>query len=147
MESVAKIRKWRSEVRSVKVQICKNPKMTLWKQARNQGAQGGRSPLEKCSTPLEKCVGHSFKMLDIVQKIKVPLGKLFAPPGVPSWLRVCLRVRSVIHYWSAHDHCVCCCLWRKSVELHGILKSCLAGGNRIINCHRQTNRNRHNWNI
>ena len=22
---------------------------------------------------------------------------------------------------------------------------CLAGGNRIINCHRQTNRNRHNW--
>jgi len=28
-----------------------------------------------------------------------------------------------------------------------LLKSYLAGGNRIINCHRQTNRNRHNWNI
>jgi len=27
------------------------------------------------------------------------------------------------------------------------LKSYLAGGNRIINCHRQTNRNRHKWNI
>jgi len=25
--------------------------------------------------------------LDIVQKILAPLGKLFAPPGVPSWLR------------------------------------------------------------
>jgi len=23
------------------------------------------------------------------------------------------------HYWSAHDHCVRCCLRRKSVELHG----------------------------
>jgi len=25
-----------------------------------------------------------------------------------------------------------------------LLKSCLAGGNRIINCHRQANRNHHN---
>jgi len=25
--------------------------------------------------------------LDIVQKIWAPLGKLFAPPGVPRWLR------------------------------------------------------------
>jgi len=36
--------------------------------------------------PLEECVGHSLKILDIVQKIWAPLGKLFAPPGVPSWL-------------------------------------------------------------
>jgi len=28
-----------------------------------------------------------------------------------------------------------------------LLKSYLAGGNRIINCHRQINWNRHNWNI
>jgi len=28
-----------------------------------------------------------------------------------------------------------------------LLESYLAGGNRIINCHRQTNRNRHNLNI
>jgi len=42
-------------------------------QARNQG---GTKP------PLEKCVGHSLKILDIVQKIWVPLGKLFASPGV-----------------------------------------------------------------
>jgi len=26
-------------------------------------------------------------------------------------------------------------------------KSYLTGGSRIINCHRQTNRNGHNWNI
>jgi len=24
------------------------------------------------------------------------------------------------HYWSAHDHCICCCLRRKSIQLHGI---------------------------
>jgi len=29
--------------------------------------------------------------LDIVQKIWAPLGKLFAPPGVPSWLRACSK--------------------------------------------------------
>jgi len=28
-----------------------------------------------------------------------------------------------------------------------LLKSYLAGGNRIINCHRLTNWNRHNWNV
>jgi len=52
-------------------------------QARNQG---GRSlPIENVSPPLEKCVGHSLKLLDMVQKIWAPLGKLFAPPGVPHW--------------------------------------------------------------
>jgi len=49
--------------------------------------QGGEAPLENFSPPLEKCVGHNLKILDIVQKIWAPLGKLFAPPGVPSWLR------------------------------------------------------------
>jgi len=28
-----------------------------------------------------------------------------------------------------------------------VLNSYLTYGKRIINCHRQTNRNRHNWNI
>jgi len=50
-----------------------------------RGAQGGEAPLENFSPSLEKCVGHSLKLLDIVQKIWAPLGKLFAPPGVPSW--------------------------------------------------------------
>jgi len=30
--------------------------------------------------------------LDIVQKIWAPLGKLFAPPGVPNWLRAWIYV-------------------------------------------------------
>ena len=49
---------------------------------------GGGEALRKFfAPPLEKCVGHRLKLLDIVQKIWAPLGKLFAPPGVPSWLR------------------------------------------------------------
>jgi len=35
----------------------------------------------------------------------------------------------------------------KALNCTELLKSYFAGGNRIINCHRQTNRNRHNWNI
>jgi len=35
----------------------------------------------------------------------------------------------------------------KAFDCTDLLKSNLAGGNRIDNCHRQTNRNRHSWNI
>jgi len=35
----------------------------------------------------------------------------------------------------------------KALNCTELLKSYLVGGNRTINCHRQTNRNRHNWNI
>jgi len=56
-------------------------------QARNQGE---RSPPRKIFAPPGKCVGHSLKILDIVEKIWAPLGKLFPSPGVPSWLRACL---------------------------------------------------------
>jgi len=56
------------------------------KQARNQG---GEALLENFLRPLEKCVGHSLKLLEIVQKFWAPLRKLFAPPVVPSWLRAC----------------------------------------------------------
>jgi len=41
--------------------------------------RGAKPTLEKYSPPLEKCVGHSLKLLDIVSKIWVPLRKLFAP--------------------------------------------------------------------
>ena len=58
-----------------------------------RGAQRGEATLENFRPPLEKCVGHSLKTLDIVQKIWVPLGKVFAPPGVPSWLRACVYTR------------------------------------------------------
>jgi len=54
----------------------------IWLQARNQGP---KPPLENFSPPsLEKCVGHSLKLLDTVQKIWAP--------GVPSWLRACMAV-------------------------------------------------------
>ena len=75
MEIIAKIWKWRSESRPV--------------------TRGREAPLEKFSLPLQKCVGHSLKILEIVWKIWALLGKLFAHPGVPSWLRACLKVRSV----------------------------------------------------
>jgi len=35
----------------------------------------------------------------------------------------------------------------KALHCTEFLKSYLAGGIRVINCHSQTNRNRHNWNI
>jgi len=47
----------------------------------------GRIPPKNCFAPLEKCVGHSLKLLDIVSKIWAPLRTLFASPSVPSWLR------------------------------------------------------------
>jgi len=47
------------------------------------GAGEAKYPLEKFSTPLDKCVGYSLKIVYIVQKIWAPLRKLFAPPGVP----------------------------------------------------------------
>jgi len=57
-------------------------------QARNQRDAGGaKTPLENFSPTLEKCVGHSLKLLDAVQKFGPPLRKLFAPPGVSSWLQ------------------------------------------------------------
>ena len=64
---------------------------TGYRQTRIQGGTGGASPpLENFSLPLEKRVGHRLKLLDIVEKIWAPPRKLFAPPGVPSWLRAWL---------------------------------------------------------
>jgi len=64
--------------------------MKGYHQARSQGGAGGRFPQEIFRPPLKKCVGRSLKRLDIVQKISAPHGKLFASPGVPSWLRAWL---------------------------------------------------------
>jgi len=40
-----------------------------FRQARNQWGRRGETPLENFSPPLEKCVGHRLKLLDIVQNI------------------------------------------------------------------------------
>jgi len=53
-------------------------------------AAGVLLPPQKLSSSLEKSVGHSWKLLDIGWKIWAPLRKLFATPGVPSWLRAYL---------------------------------------------------------
>jgi len=54
-----------------------------------RGGSGWKNPpLENFSALLEKCVGKSLKLLDIVQKIWVPLRKLFTSPSVPSWDRM-----------------------------------------------------------
>jgi len=55
---------------------------------------GGASfPVKFFSPPLKKCAGRSLKLLDVVHKMWAPLRKLFAPPGVPSWLRACSEVK------------------------------------------------------
>jgi len=51
--------------------MCRSP------QARNQ--EGAKPPLEKCSSPQEKCVGRILKLLDIALKKCPPLRKLFSP--------------------------------------------------------------------
>jgi len=60
-------------------------------QARNQGGRrAAKPPLKNFSLSLEKSLGHSLKILDMVQKILAPLGKLR-----PSWcpkLVTCLLV-------------------------------------------------------
>jgi len=51
--------------------------------------KGAKPPLQIFLPPLKKSVRHSWKLLDIVWKIWAPLRKLFATPGVPTWLRAC----------------------------------------------------------
>jgi len=58
-----------------------------FKQARNEGRRVGEAPLENISPPLEKCVGHNLKLLDMFKKIWASFRKLFASHGAPSWLR------------------------------------------------------------
>jgi len=48
----------------------------------------GTKPPRKFFASLEKCAGHSLKLLVIGKKFWFHLIKIFAPPpGVPSWLR------------------------------------------------------------
>ena len=78
-------------------------------QARNLGrARGEKPPLENFSTTWKN-------VLDIVQKIWAPLSKLFAPPGVPSWLRawgitICFSIIAWQSWFRRNRHfafCVC----------------------------------------
>jgi len=44
--------------------------------------RGGEALAANYFAPLEKCVGHSLELLDIVHKIRATLRKLFALSGV-----------------------------------------------------------------
>ena len=60
----------------------------IYQQVHNQES---KAPLENLSSPLEKYVIHSLKVVNIVHKIWATLRKLFTPSGVPSWLRACYQ--------------------------------------------------------
>jgi len=57
-------------------------------QARNQGGAWRQRPLRNIFAPLGKMYWTSFKIIGHISKNLAPLRKLFAPPGVPSWLRI-----------------------------------------------------------
>jgi len=50
------------------------------RQARDHG---GANPPAKVFSHLEKCVGRSLKLLNIIEKVWAPIRKLFAPPWCP----------------------------------------------------------------
>jgi len=51
------------------------------------------------------------------------------------------------HYWNALPSAFVAAFDAKASKCTGLLKFYLAGGNRMINCQRQVNQNRLNWNI
>ena len=60
-----------------------------------RGRRRGEAPPRKLlASPWKNVLDmDGLKLLDIVQKLWAPLRKLFAPPGVPSWLRAWLMQR------------------------------------------------------
>ena len=63
------------------------------------------------------------------------IGKLRSESTVIKKLSIIIEVATITAFVAAFD--------AKALNCTELLES-LAGGNRIINCHRQTNRNRHN---
>jgi len=64
------------------------------------------------------------------------IGNLCSESTVIKKFSIVAEVPTIIAFVAAFD--------AKALNCAELLKSDLAGGNRIINCHRQTNRNRHN---
>ena len=67
------------------------------------------------------------------------IGKLCSESTVIKKFSIIAEVPTITAFVAAFD--------AKAFNCTELLESYLAGGNRIINCHRQTNRNRPNWNI
>ena len=71
-------------------------------------AQGGtKLLLEKFSSPQEKCVGRILKLSDIVLKNCPSPRKLFAPPGVQSWLRAWKSSKRLVFLFPCWDIIKC----------------------------------------
>jgi len=64
------------------------------------------------------------------------IGKLRSESAVIKKLSIITEVPTINAFVAAFD--------AKALNCTELLETYLAGGNRIINCHRQTNRNRHN---
>ena len=64
------------------------------------------------------------------------IGKLCSESAVIKKLSIIAEVPTITAFVAGFD--------AKALNCTELLESYLAGGNRIINCHRQTNRNRHN---
>jgi len=67
------------------------------------------------------------------------IGKLRSESTVIKKLSIVTEVPTITAFVAAFD--------AKALNCTELLESHLAGGNRIIDCHRQTNRNGHSWNI
>ena len=67
------------------------------------------------------------------------IGKLCSESAVITKFSIIAEVPTISAFVAAFD--------AKALNCTELLESYLAGGNRINNCHGQTNRNRQNWNI
>ena len=67
------------------------------------------------------------------------IGKLCSESAVIQKLSIITEVPTITAFVAVFE--------AKALNCTELLESYLAGGNRIINCHRQNNRNCHNWNI
>jgi len=65
------------------------------------------------------------------------IGKLRSESTVIKKFSIIGEVPTITAFVAAFD--------AKALNCTELLESYLSGGNRIINCHKQTNRNRHNW--
>ena len=85
--------------------------------------------------PLTLCCEKKKESVNQFAKI----GKLCSESTVIKKFSIIAEVPTITAFVAAVD--------AKALNCTELLESYLAGGNRNINCHRQTNRNPHNWNI
>ena len=85
--------------------------------------------------PLTHCCEKKKESVNQFAKI----GKLCSESTVIKKFSIIAEVPMITTFVAAFD--------AQALNCTELLESYSAGGIRIINCHRQTNRNRHNWNI